>query len=232
MSETQDLSAGCAPPREVIIHSYKGRDGNDIEIFNEELALASLLMNDAVSLNQHWWEENWPEEARMTFAISVNCNDIFAWGCADGEDIKYQDLRSVYEYWSKDPDWGIAVWCIVKRREMPQRPVEQRIRDAGLWDMDALKAEFALRSNYYDGMCHLDAIRKYQVYSTWAVESGHDLLPFDAGWWNGWKQFIASNPNWDSPEWQAGNKNARDVWRAENGWDEPSSQNNAAGEHP
>jgi len=33
---------------------------------------------------------------------------------------------------------GPAVWCIQQRKQMPQRPVEDRIRAGGIWDLDSM----------------------------------------------------------------------------------------------
>lgn len=108
-------------------------------IFEEGVALAHLLLNDVVFLNDHWWEKEWPEEACKRTSINVNCNDIFAWGCADAESMLHDDIENLYRMWSKDPAWGAAVWCMIRRNQMPQKPVEDRIRKAGIWDLDALK---------------------------------------------------------------------------------------------
>lgn len=112
----------------------------DVEmVFEEEAALAHLLMNEVVFLNSHWWKEEWPEEARKRTSLNVNCNDVFAWGCADAESMLHDDIENLYRMWLKDPAWGSAVWCMIRRNQMPQKPVEKRIRDAGIWDLDALK---------------------------------------------------------------------------------------------
>jgi len=48
--------------------------------------------------------------------------------------------------WEKDPDWGVAVWCIGRRKQMPQKPIEKSIREAGVWDLDSM----GLASNTQD----------------------------------------------------------------------------------
>ena len=120
-------------------------------VFDENEALAHLLASGQVFLNNHWWKgekkylpegvDPWPEAACKTFSINANCNDVFAWACADAEEVEYHELESLYEHFHKDPMWGTAVWCIKKRNEMPQKPVEEAIRKAGFWDLDSMGLE-------------------------------------------------------------------------------------------
>jgi hypothetical protein len=120
---------------------YGKTDREDEMIFNEERALAHLLLNDVIFLNDHWWENQWPEKAKKISSLNVNCNDVFAWGCSDAEEMPHAELQKLYDMWLKDPEWGAAVWCMVQRNQMPQKPVEDRIRKAGIWDLDALGIE-------------------------------------------------------------------------------------------
>ncbi len=95
-----------------------------------------LLHEDVLFFNTNWSREDWSEEARKTWRILVNCNDVFAWACADAEEIMMHEVRDLFDHWCQDPIWGSSVWCIKRRGIMPQEPVERRIRDAGFWDLD------------------------------------------------------------------------------------------------
>ncbi len=86
-----------------------------------EYKLAHLLINDVIFCNNGWFFESWQVDH---VSLHVNCNDVFAWGCADSEDIKYSEIPELYDMWLKDPLWGSTVWCIKKRKIMPQKPVE------------------------------------------------------------------------------------------------------------
>ena len=121
-------------------------------MFEPEKALAHLLISERVFINNHWWksaikkndlhrlpENPWPEDACETFGIFVNCNDVFAWACADAEEMTHDELESVYEHFEKDPVYGTVVWCIKKRQQMPQAPVYDDIQKAGIWDLDEIK---------------------------------------------------------------------------------------------
>ena len=114
-------------------------DKPDVEVkFEEEMALALLLINGVVFLNSNWWEDTWPDEAKKTFSINVNTNDVFAWGCADAEGLKFDELQEVYDYWKKDPLHGTAIWAIKKHSMLPQKPIYDRIQKGGIWDLDKM----------------------------------------------------------------------------------------------
>lgn len=107
-------------------------------VFEKSKALAWLLNNEIVFLNNHWWMKDWPEEARKRTSINVNCNDVFMWACAEAEPLNYEDIQDLYDHVVKDPCWGSAVWCIKKRNMMPQRPVRKAIEKAGIWDLSSM----------------------------------------------------------------------------------------------
>lgn len=124
--------------------------------FEDGKALAVLLAHEVIFLNSHWWEKDWPEAARELVALCVNCNDVFAWGCADAEILKYDDLQDLYDHWLKDRSRGAAVWCCKKRGELPQAPVLKAIKAAGIWDMDAM----GLAPNGYDAARAAERLRR------------------------------------------------------------------------
>jgi hypothetical protein len=102
--------------------------------FASEGALALMLLNQVVFLNSLHWEKECPERVRNLVACCVNCNDIFAWGCADAEELPYDQIEPLWRMWMADPRWGAAKWCILRRNQQPQGPVEKLMREAGVWD--------------------------------------------------------------------------------------------------
>lgn len=59
--------------------------------------------------------------------FAVNCNDWFAWGCADLEDIEPEDIpllrRSMEEASAASEDeWGLLLFATRKRGTPPQEP--------------------------------------------------------------------------------------------------------------
>ncbi len=132
MSDEQDIQ--WAIEKEDI---YLAMREGDI-VFRPEGALAHLLLNDVIHLNSRHWMKDLPDDVRNATALFVGCNDVFAWACSDAEELPYHEIENLYAMWRKDPMWGPAVWCIIRRKQMPQKPVERDIRAAGIWDLDSL----------------------------------------------------------------------------------------------
>lgn len=197
-----------------IENGKKLTEPKEVREFVEEQALALMLANEVIFLNDHQWEKEWPETARKTTSLNVGCNDVFAWGCADAEELPYREIENLYKLWRKEPYWGAAMWCMIQRKQMPQRPVEKYIRATGIWDLDAFQKEHGLNANYYDGISGVLADKKYDAYKAWA---GAKALPFDAKWWDGWKEYTAAHPDWHSPEWKADEERLMKEWRNANG---------------
>jgi len=106
--------------------------------FEAGLALAALLRSEVVSVNARWWREDLSEKDRASTCVFVDCSDVFAWACGDAEELPYAEIENVYRMWRKDPKWGPAVWCCIRRNEMPQPPVLAAIAGEGLWDLAAM----------------------------------------------------------------------------------------------
>ena len=79
-----------------------------------------------------------------TVQLYVLCNDVFAWACADLEDLPYDKIGSLYCSWKNDATWGAIKWCCRHRNEKPQGPIERDMRADGSWD-DEMEG---LRPNY------------------------------------------------------------------------------------
>lgn len=108
----------------------------DKMIFEPSKAVAHLILNEIISIH--------------TGALIVNCSDVFAWACGDAEPLPFSQIENLYRMWRKDPEFGAEVWCMIQRKQMPQKPVESKIRAAGIWDLDAL----GLKPNTRDAEVH------------------------------------------------------------------------------
>jgi len=108
---------------------------NGKEEFEPEKALAVLLLEDKIILNNNWWMDEWTEEQKKQFSINLDCSDVFAWGCSDAESLVFSELNDVFNHYEKDNDWGTQVWCIKKRNMLPQKPVFDTIQKEGAWDL-------------------------------------------------------------------------------------------------
>lgn len=98
-----------------------------------EEKLAHLLIEGVIFLNNGWHDPTWPKDKTT---LHINCNDVFAWGCADAEDIDYSEIPKLYEMWKQNNTWGSAVFCIMKRGMKPQKPVYDAIQALNIWDLD------------------------------------------------------------------------------------------------
>lgn len=101
---------------------------------NEHLMLAVLLGKEIVYyVNGKLW---------------VLCNDMFAWACADQEELPltFDAITELWQMWYADQKWGDVKWCCVRRNEQPQEPVIGMMKKAGSWD-DVMEA---LPENKYD----------------------------------------------------------------------------------
>ncbi len=115
-----------------------------------ELALSILLKEDIVFCNERRYAEYKTDKIiGTTVVIYVGCSDVFAWGCADAEDLPLKELPNLYKMWEKDPKWGSAKWCCFRRKEKPQGPVVEAMKKHGSWDDDLEK----LPENNYDASC-------------------------------------------------------------------------------
>lgn len=86
-----------------------------------------------------------------TTVLYANCNDIFAWGCADAESIpNSEELKKLYDFSAKYPTWGTAIWCCTVRKERPQKPVEDAMKESNEWPEELMST---LNENCYDKAC-------------------------------------------------------------------------------
>jgi hypothetical protein len=219
MSDASDVGPndgfGVAPHPARVVWSYKLEpSGESREEFSFRLALAALLIEEKVHVNDFGYETDWPPEARKCISVHVDCSDVFVWGAADDEPLLFSDLRSLWDHYVQDKDWGCDVWCIKKRGQMPQRPVVERILAGGKWDL----ASMGLKANYYDGVSMVRARQKYEAYCAWEVARCQKPRPFDAQWWAGWNEFIKANPGWYIKEWSTEEGRRVGAWKAEHGY--------------
>lgn len=144
MTKDEPYFAGKAPSRSAVFFQYANVD----EIyFNEEYALATLLLDGVVVVGQD--------------SLFIDCNDVFAWGCGDGEVLPLDEIQEIYEYHIKDKVWGTAVWCMKKRNCMPQAAVAKMMREGGIWDIDNLSLQPNGSDRYWQEQLNKNADEKY-----------------------------------------------------------------------
>ena len=109
-------------------------------IFEPAKALALLLLNEVCFVNSFYYEETWPDRAKEATNVFVNCNDTFAYACADAEDLPYKQIKPLYEMWKKNPVWGPVAWAVMQRKERPIEPVVRGLVESG-YDIEELLAK-------------------------------------------------------------------------------------------
>lgn len=131
-------------------------DGEEICV--EEIALAHLLLDDVLFANAFryvydpWPGEKEPEVPKLqprTITLFVNCNDEFAWACADAESLTTEELPVLYKMWHADKKWGSAKWVALKRKLRPQWPFVKLMIQDNAWDAE-LEALPSLVGEKYD----------------------------------------------------------------------------------
>lgn len=88
----------------------------------KQTQVSELLIEDKISLHI--------EDSKIE--LYVNCNDVFAWGCADDELLPDSEI-SKYVEMSKT-SWGSIKWVCQHREEKPQYPMIWDMSEAGEWD--------------------------------------------------------------------------------------------------
>ena len=78
------------------------------------------------------------ETKKRGFSLSLNLSDTFAYACADSETVYYDQLEELYAHYLADPSYGMIVWAMKQRKELPISPILSGIEKGGLWDIEAL----------------------------------------------------------------------------------------------
>jgi hypothetical protein len=125
---------------EEIHHVFTDTAGVEHVFFDEDVALAYLLLDGVVFCNQRKYLNIDGTTAGYVTVIFMNCNDVFIWACADGEALINDDIKPLFLAWHTDKHYGPLRWVCIKRQEKPQSPLVRDMKAAGFWDdvMEAL----------------------------------------------------------------------------------------------
>jgi len=122
-------------------------EANGVTHYNHEYLAAKLLEEDVLFLNSRKFVEYGSIEAKdETLVLFLNCNDVFIWGCADGESVTMDELPVLFELFELNNTYGPVKWVCIKRNEKPQKPLADQMKAADFWDEEMEK----LPDNYYD----------------------------------------------------------------------------------
>ena len=109
-------------------------DFNGEEVCIDEACLAKLLQDEVLFANGRRYICDYDGEQPETIVLFVNCNDIFAWACADAEPLPLKEVGPLFKMHQSDPTWGAARWCCFRRNQKPQGPVIEAMKRDGSWD--------------------------------------------------------------------------------------------------
>lgn len=99
----------------------------------EEKALEILLRDNILFSNEREFLNPDGTKGGSTVILYVNCNDVFAWACADAEDLPHDEIGNLYKMHKANKRWGATIWCILRRKQKPQKPMEDLMKKDGVW---------------------------------------------------------------------------------------------------
>ena len=105
-----------------------------LTVFMENIVIKFL--SDSTFFMSAWGDTK--DETKRGFSLSLNLSDTFAYACADSETIYYDQLEELYAHYLADPAYGMIVWAMKQRKELPIAPVLSGIEKGGIWDVEAL----------------------------------------------------------------------------------------------
>jgi len=131
------LEVGKEPEslKELYFNTIQKRDQFIIDECKEDLALAELLSNDVVFLNNI--DVNKKE---YTTCVYVICSDFFDLACADAECVTSNDYEEpseiidLYRFFIKDNIWGGSKWVAKKRNLQPHHYIKKKMLEYGVWE--------------------------------------------------------------------------------------------------
>lgn len=103
---------------------------------NEEAMAAWLLDNGCLFLNSRKYVDNWKgkeETQPETLVMFLNCNDVFAWACADACEVTSDELPRLFDMARADEKYGAIKWACIKRNLQPQKPLKDKMIKDGVW---------------------------------------------------------------------------------------------------
>lgn len=118
---------------DLVFWDFRGEEMVDeIEALRELLGHESLLF---VGDSRSALVED-DASAGNPLGVYLNCNDVFAWGCADEEPLRQADLGPLVKVMRADPKWGGIKYACRLRKQRPQKPIIRDMKADGAWDED------------------------------------------------------------------------------------------------
>lgn len=131
-------------------------NSDGVEYCDEELAVSVLLKEGVlfIAFSRDFSYEPMKfgdvyKSGGHSIVLAVNCNDTFAWGCADAEDLRYDEIPKLYKEFEKNNKWGPTRWCCFKRNQQPQEAIKNWMIKEGSWDEELEKLPENNQTKYF-----------------------------------------------------------------------------------
>ena len=107
---------------------------------DHEAMAAHLLEENILFVNSRKYVIEDAISKNETLILHLNCNDVFAWAYADGEDVSYNELPELFKMYEANRDCGPTQWVCIKRNQKPQAPIVKYMKENNGWNeiMEAL----------------------------------------------------------------------------------------------
>lgn len=118
---------------------------------DHEAMVAHLLEENVLFVNGRRYVSNEKTNElskNETLVLFLNCNDVFAWACADAEDVSYDELPELFRLYEVNSYCGPTQWVCVKRNQKPQKLIIDWLKLKNGWN----EVMEALPENRYDAL--------------------------------------------------------------------------------
>jgi hypothetical protein len=105
-----------------------------VKIPDIEAMVATLLDDLILTIDKKTYLDAESRIQKEAIGLFVICNDIFAWGVADAEEITLEELPELFELSEKNKYAGVVQWLCTKRNQQPQISVVKSLKEENYWN--------------------------------------------------------------------------------------------------
>lgn len=133
-----------------VIHRFPGPDDQEMVEEDHDLMLSILLARGIVFSREGYTTINRGSKYEASgegTALFVNTNDVFAWGCADAQDLPHEEIPKLFMHYHQSGADGVIAWACYKNNMQPQKAVKIDMVKAGTWNesLEALPPNYDSR---------------------------------------------------------------------------------------
>lgn len=120
-----------------VIYRFPTRDNAEHVEEDHDKMLAILLVRGVVFSRDGFTiinKDSKYEASGEGTALYVNTNDMFAWGCADAEDLPHEEIPKLFMHYHQNGADGVVMWACYRNQMQPQRAVKADMIARGVWN--------------------------------------------------------------------------------------------------